>query len=295
MKATVYISSLIILWMAIALTNIHAAVAIPSTTIPDSIRQIQYSFTLRNTTNHTLHSSDFWTYAPLNINSIQQCKDLQASHPYKLISDSLGNQILHFTFPDIPPYATMIITVRVRLSFSEKVNSLPTGGLNPYLIPEKYIEIDDPDIRVAAASLKRTGPLDTARQIYQWVSGHIKEYVYSAVDYGAAYALRNRKGDCSEAMYLFVALCRANGIPARGLGGYVYGSNAVLDPNAYHNWGEFYADGAWQVADPQRKVFQLGQSRYIVMRIIGKTQDNPMGNNNHFHFKGEGLEVRMNY
>lgn len=43
-------------------------------------------------------------------------------------------------------------------------------------------------------------------------------------------------------MYLSMALARANGIPARGIAGYVYGGNAVLHPEDNHNWAEFYLD-----------------------------------------------------
>ena len=95
-------------------------------------------------------------------------------------------------------------------------------------------------------------------------------------------------------MYLFVALCRANGMAARGIGGYVCSENTVLKPNDYHNWAEFYQDGAWRIADPQKKVFAQNQSDYIGMRVIGKSQKNPIGKFHRFRFEGKGLKVKMN-
>jgi hypothetical protein len=258
------------------------------------IKQIRYSFTLRNTTSRILRHADFWTYAPVPNNSIQQRVDLEASSPYRAVTDDMGNQVLHFSLADIPPYATRILSINARISFSEKSAPAPAGNLRPYLAAEKNIEADDPDIRRRAEALKEASLLRTAERIFLWVSEHIRDYDYSEEDRGALFAFRNRRGDCSEAMHLFIALCRANGIPARGIGGYVHGGSAVLDPDAYHHWAEFYADGAWHVADPRRRVFCEGQSRYCALRIIGRTPGNPMGDHHRFRFTGEGLEVRMN-
>jgi transglutaminase-like putative cysteine protease len=278
-----------------------AAMGIPPTADPESfgghspwIRQIRYSFTLRNTTNRLLPHIDFWTYAPVPKNSIQQRVNLQTSHPYRIVMDNMGNEVLHFSLANLPPYATRILSINAKVSFSEKSAPTPAGDLNPYLEAEKYIEMDDPDIRRTATALKDTSPLRIAERTFRWVSGHIKDYEYSAEDRGALFALRNGRGDCSEAMHLFIALCRANGVPARGIGGYVHDESDILDPDAYHHWAEFYSDGAWHVADPQRKVFREEQCRYCALRIIGRTRGNPMGGHHRFRFTGEGLEVRMN-
>lgn len=294
MKNAVPIFSCAVLSMLAAMTIASAArPEFPGVPSP-VVRQIRYSFTMRNTTNRLLPHVDFWTYAPVPKNSIQQRVNLDVSSPCRIVADNIGNQVLHFSVPNLPPYATWILSINARVSFSEKSAPIPAGDLRPYLEAEQYIEADDPDIRRAAAALKDASLLRTAERIFNWVSGHIKDYEYSEEERGALFAFRNRRGDCSEAMHLFIALCRANGIPARGIGGYVHGESSVLDPDAYHHWAEFYADGAWHVADPQRKVFCEGQSRYCALRIIGRTSGNPMENHHRFRFTGEGLEVRMN-
>ena len=261
---------------------------------PFPTKQISYSFTLHNTTNRTLRKLDFWTYAPPKRHPIQQCLHLETSHPCRTVIDSLGNQVLHCIFSEIPPYATLVLRISAELSFSDNLNPLPEEDLQPYLSAERFIEADDPEIRRTASLLKQASPIKTAERIFQWVSGHIQDYRYSGEDRGALYALRNGRGDCSEAMYLFIALCRANGIPARGIGGYVCTESTLLDPEDYHNWSEFYANGAWHLADPQRKVFMQGRSQYVALRIIGKAADNPMGDDNRFRYVGDGAEVRMN-
>lgn len=106
--------------------------------------------------------------------------------------------------------------------------------------------------------------------------------------------MRNKQGDCTEFMYLFAALCRGNGIPSRGMGGYICRENTILRPNDYHDWAEFYEDGAWNIADPQKNVFMQNQFHYIAMRIVGESSINPMEEFRRFRFEGDGLIVKMN-
>jgi transglutaminase-like putative cysteine protease len=95
-------------------------------------------------------------------------------------------------------------------------------------------------------------------------------------------------------MYLFVALCRANKIPARGIGGYLGSNNPMLKPDAYHNWAECYIDGAWRIIDPQKKVFMPEPARYIALHIIGDAPKNPISGPYKFAYKGEGIQIEMN-
>jgi len=69
-------------------------------------------------------------------------------------------------------------------------------------------------------------PWDLARIFAAWIPKNIKPQIgpYTSV----AAALDHRLGDCEEMSSVFVALCRAAGIPAR----------IVWVPN--HNWSEFY-------------------------------------------------------
>jgi transglutaminase-like putative cysteine protease len=137
-------------------------------------------------------------------------------------------------------------------------------------------------------------PLSTAHNIFQWVADNLTYSGYVKDPRGACYALQSRQGDCTEFMYLFIALCRAAGIPARGLGGYVTDKNAILKSGDYHNWAEFYVNGRWRLADPHRQVFMPQQAHYVVMRILGTSPENPMGQYDRFRSAGEGFSVIMN-
>ena len=263
----------------------------PDYSIP---RQIRYSFTLQNTTNQLLRNAEFWTYAPMKQTPTQRCVSIETSHPYELISDELGNQILYFRFDTMPPYSIKIVTIKADLELTNTPNRTIVPDIQRFLRSEKYVESDAPELMRLAEQFKGQEPVKAAENIFRWVADYVQYTGYSPNERGALYALRKKQGDCTDFMYLFVALCRANNIPARGIGGYVCTANSALKPSGYHNWAEFYQDGAWRIADPQKRVFMKNQSHYILMKVIGKSPKNSIGKFQRFRFEGEGLKVKMN-
>ena len=257
-------------------------------------RQIRYGFTLSNKSDQLLEKTEFWTYAPVKQTATQQCEHIEASQPYELVEDELGNQILHFTFENFPPYASRVLTIKADLMMSGSANPIKNVGEQRFLKPEKFVESTQPSIVNAAQPLKMKEPSKTAERTFNFVSENISYAGYIQNERGALYALTHKKGDCTEYMYLFVALCRANTIPSRGIGGYICAQNMVLAPEAYHNWAEFYEKDVWKIADPQNKVFQTNSADYVAMRIIKESTDNDDWNFDRFRVKGEGLQVKMN-
>jgi len=103
-----------------------------------------------------------------------------------------------------------------------------------------------PDVK-AAAERAVAGETDARRAVER-----IADFVYTlekqSPDVAEATALeilKDRRGDCSEHALLFVALCRAAGIPARRCSGYV----CVGDDWGSHAWAEVWT-GAWMGVDP---------------------------------------------
>lgn len=259
-------------------------------------RQIQYGFTLQNEANRYLEKPELWVYAPVKQTATQWCSALEASHPYEVIEDDLGNQVLHFVLNGLAPYGTRIVHIKANLLLAETGNRIPfkRQNMDTFLKAERYIEVEAPEIMQIARKLKASNPRGTIENTFKWVSENVRYSGYRRSDLGALHALKNKEGDCTELMYLFMALCRANGIPSRGAGGYLCGGDSILKPNDYHNWAEFSLDGIWHVADPQRKVFMAGASQYLAMELLGEPVGNPMGESHRFRFAGEGLKVKMN-
>lgn len=258
-------------------------------------KQVHYSFTLRNGTAQVIRNAEFWTHAPVKHTSTQIVEKIRASHPFRTDVDRLGNQVLRFSFTEIPPFGSKVISVRTELRMA--IAPQPLHGLgseNEFLVSEPRIESNDQNVIEVALGLKSGIPVQTAASVYDWIVRNLKAETFIAEDLGAAYALKNKYGDCTEFAALFTAMTRANAIPARMMGGYVSQENAVLKAADYHNWSEFYASGAWHIADPQKQRFMQGQGDYIAMRIIKTDNSSAFLNSHRFHSASDGLTVSMN-
>ncbi len=261
---------------------------------PHDNRLIQYSFTLRNTKNTLITNAQLWVRAPVEETSFQKSLKVKASSPYKILHDEMGNQVLHFSVINLPPFATKIISIQTELELSSQPLLVHHTNLEQFLSPQKYIETEHPEIFHQAQELREDNPAETVHNIFRWVSNSIRYTGYLQNPRGALYALRYRKGDCTEFMALFVALCRANGIPARGMSGYVCEKDSVLQPEKYHNWAEVYLDGVWRIADPQRMVLMKNEKSYIAMHVINESSENPIDNFQRIRVAGDDLNVTMN-
>ncbi len=250
-------------------------------------RTIKYGYTLTNQTNKVLEKVEFYTYAPVKQTATQMCREIKSSYPYTLIEDEYKNQILKFTFEKFPPYAVKIINIKAALLLSEEPLAYSVKNSPEEIINEK-------DITELAEKLNRKDNEITAKNIFEWVSENIKYEGFVQEDKGALYALRNKKGDCTEYMNLFIALCSADKIPSRGIGGYVCEDNKILKPFEYHNWAEFLDKGVWKLSDPQKKVFMTKSVNYIAMQILKESQNNPLGKYKRFLLNGEGAVAVMN-
>ena len=257
-------------------------------------KEIQYSYSLINSKNKVLPKAEIWLYAPVLKTSFQECLSLEASDAYEKIVDSFGNQILHFSLTNIPPFSTKIVHIKSTLRTSSDSKKMELGDVSFFLQPEEFIQSDNPEIVQLAKTLQNKDALQTVSNIFNWIASNIQYAGYVKNIRGALHALQSKKGDCTEFAYLFVALCRASGIPSRPLGGYICKGNCILKSEQYHNWANFYYDGAWQIADPQKNVFMDNASQYLAMKQMGQSPGNPSEGFQRLRVIGEGLNVRMN-
>ncbi len=121
------------------------------------------------------------------------------------------------------------------LSYDEDSETYQT-----YTSPSLMSDPTEPAIKEKAEEIVGTeeNPLEKAKLIFSWVQDHM-EYVPPG-NVGAKEALETGEGVCADYSDLFVALSRANGIPARRLSGY-YQSGEV--GGQFHAWAEFYLEG----------------------------------------------------
>ncbi|MGC9346104.1 MAG: transglutaminase-like domain-containing protein, partial [Candidatus Bathyarchaeales archaeon] len=99
-------------------------------------------------------------------------------------------------------------------------------------------------------------------RIYNFVITHMS-YVVQENEMGALWALENRTGDCSEYSYLFVALCRAAGIPARVQAGFAFHTSSETLKDG-HMWAEYYLENyGWIPVDATWRQFDLIDKRHF--------------------------------
>jgi transglutaminase-like putative cysteine protease len=259
-------------------------------------RHVRYSFTLQNDGAIALERGTLAVYAPVRLTSSQRVDSLATSHPAQVEVDPWGNQVLRFDLGLLPPYASRVVTIDAQLALSNAPQPLAAREteLRVFTRAERYIESDDPKIKAIAQGLRAGSALETAQRTYHWVRQTLGRMAFTPEDRGALRALEDKAGDCTEHAYLLAALLRANGVPARVMGGYLMPESGLLRPHDYHNWTEFHHDGAWIVADAHQGNFARGASRYVATRVMSSSVPNPLGATHRYAASGKGLRVSMN-
>lgn len=129
---------------------------------------------------------------------------------------------------------------------AEPFSKDPNPDPGRYLAASPFVQSDHKDIIDRAAKITEgiQSKLEKARAICDWVHDYVEKDPSASLP-SAVEVLRVGKGDCNEHTYLFVALARAAGIPARICIGAVYLDGAFY----YHAWPAVYLDG-WTEMDP---------------------------------------------
>ena len=121
----------------------------------------------------------------------------------------------------------------------------------------------------------------------------LKTAGYNPKEVGAVAALEAKIGDCTEYSDLLVALCRAQGVPARVIEGYT--SSWVSVPQ--HNWTEVWLrDYGWVSFDPFRAEWpgaSVDELKNIYVQL-SHTRNNRMLRGWHFyHYGFRGARIRV--
>jgi transglutaminase-like putative cysteine protease len=234
-------------------------------------KTLRFNYTLRNTSGEFIPHADFAVKIPMSIDAIQHVESINSSHKNKLVEEGGGEQSVHFPIDNISPYASKIIDLTLVVNINDRPKYERINAAD-YLATEKYIELESPAIKALAAQLKGSSPEETARNIYEWLVNNVTPSSYTADSKGAQYLIEKKSGDCTELMYAFVALARANGLPARGVSGFfIPGESTIINAADYHDWAEFYDGKRWVMVDANKKIFDSLCENYISVGEISKS------------------------
>lgn len=175
--------------------------------------------------------------------------------PEEIIVDDDGNWLASYKLG--PKGELKIVTLGSAQIFLKPITGygLLITDYKDYLGPQKYWEVDDPEIKNLAKKLK------TSRKIYDFVVKTLSydyQRIGEAERLGAVKTLANSHSAlCMEFTDLFIALCRAAGIPAREINGFAYTENPRLKPlslreDILHAWPEYWDEKRkiWIPVDP---------------------------------------------
>lgn len=242
---------------------------------PDPVkRHVSYSLVVSNTESRVIPLAEVWVAGPNKQNTVQHCLSLTADQPFQVSTDTDNNQLMHFAFNNVPPHGKIIINIEADMAMLETPLPWPLDNPESHLGKEQFIETTDKRLIEVATSLDSEIRLEAIRDIYNFVTSTLEKSSYSKNEKGALYALLNKRGDCTEFMHLFIALCRINHIPARGVSGYVVTRNQRLTPDDLHDWAEVYVDGTWRIVDPFNQVFMEKEEQYLVVQIHQTRKEN---------------------
>lgn len=275
--------------------------------IDSRLKTIRYSFEISNKENVFIEESKFFAFAPVAETSSQKVVSLTATENFELETDRYGNQVMGFVLKNLAPYSKRTITITAEVAFFDMPRILNEKAWmeegDIFLSPERFIESDNEKILSTALAISKSfeasqeagktqsSPLVT----HKWVASHLDYAGYTKKDFGALYALEKQLGDCTEYMYLFTALMRAQNIKSHGLAGFrVEGESGLLRADEYHNWSSFLdEESVWRMADPQNNVFDSQYDKYLAFRVLVPDELKTMTNTHRFLAFDQRLKVTM--
>lgn len=172
-----------------------------------------------------------------------------------------GTPILYAEWPKEVASRKLVFSFRVaRQEVAQRDLPVTEPRWNPgdyaeYLQPTSLGPIDG-EVKTLAARITQGAHtnLEKARAIYDWtVENMYRDPETTGCGTGdVCQLLKKPGGKCTDISSVFIALCRASGVPAREIFSIRLGKKAEEDITTYqHCWAEFFVPGyGWVTADP---------------------------------------------
>ena len=181
------------------------------------------------------------------------------------------------------------------------LEDIPAEIRDTYTVDGSRLRIHSPYIQETVKTVvgDEKNPYWIARKIYDFIIDSVEYEMVGGWDVPEV-VLKRGTGSCSEYTFVFVALCRAAGLPARYQGGIVVrGDDASVD-EAFHRWAQIYLPGyGWVPVDASRgdaespadqaRAFGELKNRFLITTIGGGGSEYlSWGYNSFARFKATG-------
>ncbi len=199
-------------------------------------REVKLKMTFKVNVIGHIKTLRLWMVIPANIKDKQTINDLSFSIDPDSFYSANNNHYVFFKFNDVKEDFKIVLKSRINIynSISARADTTITD-FSKYLVSEPNIEVSSEKIISVARELKRKTDIETVVETFDYVKNHISYKRNPAI--GAEKVLETGVGKCMDYSDLFVALLRANNIPAKSVFGIVVNETSA---NPLHAWSEAY-------------------------------------------------------
>jgi transglutaminase-like putative cysteine protease len=272
------------LWLADfeekAIQQLSAKVDEPFRVTDWKTRDLRYQYLLRNDGEGSISEGAINLAVPYAKLENQELigEIVWGPEPTEMAEDQWGQEVARFKFQNVPSKAAVSASykVRVRLGelhyafYPEDVGSLDKVSkeiLEPNLAATSRLQMDREEVTKTAKEIvgDETNPYWMARKIFDWVNGKLEYKRVGGWDVPTT-LIKRGTGSCSEYAFLYIALCRSVGLPARYEGSVVVRGDDSSFDDVYHRWCEVYLpEIGWMPVDPSGgdKEWPADQARYF--------------------------------
>lgn len=224
--------------------------------------EIEFTHEILNFGPGTVENMNVYLALPKNIPTQDILSISYPQEPEGFKEDKWGQKVAHFKVDKLEPLEKSASVMKVKAKiydvayniFPEKAGTLKDipDKLSRFLADDDKYRLNDPAIQKAVKEA-----VGEEKNTY-WVARNIFDYLREKLYYEriggwdiAPIILNRGSGSCSEYTFVYIAMCRAAGLPARYAGSVVVrGEDASFD-FVYHRWVEVYLPNyGWIPVDP---------------------------------------------
>lgn len=256
---------------------------------------IRYLINIGNESDQLVNNAKVEIFAPIELRDIQKIVSINSNPEFSQTDSNNRPNNLFYEFDTFPPFSQrqVVITANIQLVIEPVKTELKNAEF--YLADGYFLSMRDQRVEAVIQQMHTKEKKTIPQKTYDWVNANLKYAGYMKEDRGALYAITQQKGDCTEYMYVLMALLRGNNIPARGMAGfYLKKNNQVVKAEQYHNWVEYYDGDSWRILDPLNNNFDKGYERYVRLREIPIEPNNTGMTSQRFISHDVRLHVSMN-
>lgn len=259
-------------------------------------------------------SLTLWSMVPRTIPGVQEVISLQCTPKPEEMIEKDGERVAEFEIPDLPDKCEVRIRVKMKIwphdfqaaakqakrkkkkrgkKGSQQQGAPSATQLAPWLAAGDGFDLESPAVKSLVRRIHAKGDLQKVRQIHALVLRKLEPRKHAADYAGAAAVATAGKGDTIDYTDLFVALCRAKGVPAR----FVEGLIIPFHGGAEYAWPEVYLERYGWVyfdllsADQRAASFEKIDNRFVK---LSNHRGSPLIDDEHFWryaYAGESITV----